>query len=470
MAHPLVPGLICSGNRYPVALSVGGYDTGNGAGVSLDALVGRLLCTHFHGVPTAVVLETSDRVYSVEPLPPESVGRMVSLLAPGASAVKVSLLATRRHVEAVAEALRATGAPIVLDPVHRATAGSAPLVAGGEEGYLEAVAGLLVPRAALVTVNAVEAEELTGVVVSDEDSMLRAARAIVERLGAAAAAVKGGHLGGDMVVDVLYTRDGWVEKTRGPRSPWDPHGGGCVFSAAAAAALAHGVGVVSAFRTASHVARLAVADAYTPMGHERPVADPSAHVVRLSGLAEACRLVRDALRILATSWGLVEPLVPETGMNIAQAAPRPRGPGDVAAVEGRLRRGTAGPVHGCVWPGASSHMARLLLSLQRAGAPVGAVLNAKPEPWLLEAAERLGLRVLRLDRSREPEPGREGGTMEWLGRLAAEEWPVDVVYDEGGWGKEPMARFLGGDAVEAAWKLVSAAAASGRRMVAQDKQ
>ena len=468
MGHPLAPGLLCTGAEYPVALSVGGYDTGNGAGVSLDALVGRLLCTHFHSVPSAVVLETSDAVYGVEPLPPETVARMVSILAPRASAVKASLLATRRHVEAVAEALRATEAPLVLDPVHRATAGSAALVVGDEEDYLDALARLLVPRAALVAANAVEAEELTGIVVSDEDSMLRAAKAIVEKMGAYAAAVKGGHLGGDRVVDVLYVRGGRVEKAWGPKSPWDPHGGGCVFSAAATALLAHGLGVVEAFHAASSLARLAVADAYTPRGYGRPVADPSAHVVRLAGLVEACRRVREALAVLTENWSLVEPLVPETGMNIAQAAPRPRGPGDVAAVEGRLRRGAAGPVHGCVWPGASSHMARLLLSLQRAGAPVGAVLNARPEPWLLEAAERLGLRVLMLDRSMEPEPGREGGTMEWLGRLAAGEWPVDVIYDRGGWGKEPMARFLGGDALEAAWKLVAAAAAAGRRR-AQDK-
>jgi len=459
LPHPLAPGLLCSGAEYPLALSIGGYDTGNGSGVSLDALVGRLLCTHFHSAPTAVVVETSDRVYAVEPLPPDTVKRMVSLLAPGASAAKASLLATRRHVEVVAEALGALHAPLVLDPVHRATAGSAGLILGDEKGYLEAVARLLVPRSALVAVNTVEAEELTGIVVSDEESMLRAARAIVERLGAEAAAVKGGHLGGDKVIDVLYVRGGHVERSRGRRSPWDPHGGGCVFSAAAAAALAHGLSVVEAFRIASSAARLAVADAYTPKGHARPVADPSAHLVRLSGLAEACRRVREALGVLTANWDLVEGLVPETGMNVAQAAPRPRGPGDVAAVEGRLRRGVGGPVYGCVWPGASSHMARLLLSLQRSGAPVGAVLNVRPERWLLEAAERLGLRVVVVDRSREPEPGREGGTMEWLGGLVAREWPVDVVYDEGGWGKEPMARFLGLDAVEAAWKLVSAAAA-----------
>src|SRR5207245_4290461 len=80
---------------------------------------------------------------------------------------------------------------------------------------------------------------LVGEPVRDPAAMERAGRALLA-LGAQAALVKGGHLPGDEVVDVLV-RDGAVRRFARPRlDTTSTHGTGCTLSAAIAAGLAHG--------------------------------------------------------------------------------------------------------------------------------------------------------------------------------------------------------------------------------------
>ncbi len=427
--------------------------------MTLAATVGRLMGVHFHTVPSALVAETPDGVEAVEPVELGLFKRMLGLHLPGASAVAATLLATRGHLESLAGALErlAPGAAVVADPVYEAGAGGG-LLADDVDGYLEAWARLLLPRARLAAVNAVEAERLTGIAIVDEESMLRAARRLVER-GAWAAAVKGGHLGGDVVVDVYVDRLGRTAMSVRPRvesCPGGVHGLGCVFASTAAAALALGGDSLEAFHAASRAAWEAAAAAYS-LGGGRCVADPARGARLAAGLLDALRSVFQALRLVWENWRLLEPLVPETGMNIVEAPGEAREPGEVVGVEGRVTRGLGRPVHGCPAPGASSHMARLVLALRRQGVQVSAAVNARPLPELLEAAGRLGLRVLRVDRSREPSPDVEGGTMEWMASQVAAAGGADMVYDTGAVGKEPMLRVLAPTAVEAVAKLVRAA-------------
>ncbi|PYO99842.1 MAG: hypothetical protein DMD60_00775 [Gemmatimonadetes bacterium] len=97
----------------------------------------------------------------------------------------------------------------------------------------------LVPLAALVTPNLDEAAVLVGGSVRGPDDMERAGRALVQ-LGARAALVKGGHLVGDVVVDVLIA-DGIARRFTRPRlETTSTHGTGCTLSAAVAAGLALG--------------------------------------------------------------------------------------------------------------------------------------------------------------------------------------------------------------------------------------
>lgn len=165
----------------------------------------------------------------------------------GADVVKTGMLATAGVVERVAAALEARDAalPLVLDPVMVATSGDR-LVDDGTEA---AIRERLLPLAALVTPNTAEAARLTGQPVEDVQAQLAAAEALVG-MGAKAALVKGGHLGGDVVTDVLVSTRGMELMERPRIRTTNTHGTGCTLASAIAALLAQGEPLPEAVRKA----------------------------------------------------------------------------------------------------------------------------------------------------------------------------------------------------------------------------
>ena len=228
----------------PVALSIAGSDSGGGAGIQAD-----LKTFHQWGVfgttaVTAVTAQDTTGVHAVHPIPAELVVRQVQVvcrdLAP--AAVKTGMLHSRALVHAVAGALKESAIPsYVLDPVMVATSGDVLLEPGATQSILKE----LVPLATVVTPNAPEAALLLGQGVEDVEEQALAARALVAG-GARAALVKGGHLEGPEVVDVLW--DGASEhRFRHPRlETRHTHGTGCTLSAALTAGLALGLSLTEA--------------------------------------------------------------------------------------------------------------------------------------------------------------------------------------------------------------------------------
>ena len=163
-----------------------------------------------------------------------------------------------RSIETVAEviALRGAGLPVVVDPVMVAKGGHR-LLADAAVAHLR---DRLVPLATVLTPNLPEAAVLVGFAIDDEAAMRRAAVAL-RGLGAGAVLLKGGHLPGDALVDVLATADG-VVAFRGARiMTRHTHGTGCTLASAVAAGLAQGMGLVDAVARARAYVRAALASA-----------------------------------------------------------------------------------------------------------------------------------------------------------------------------------------------------------------
>jgi hydroxymethylpyrimidine/phosphomethylpyrimidine kinase len=155
----------------------------------------------------------------------------------GADAIKIGMLGDIAMVEAIAALIDAyAGIPAVIDPVMIAKGGQ-PLLAGAA---IEALASLLIPRAALLTPNAPEASALIGAPVETTDHLRRAGDALLA-MGAQAVLMKGGHIAGPTVTDILMTGSG--ETTfEGPRvDSRHTHGTGCTLASACAAGLAQGL-------------------------------------------------------------------------------------------------------------------------------------------------------------------------------------------------------------------------------------
>lgn len=222
----------------PVALTIAGSDSGGGAGIQADLKVFHSFGVFGTSAITAITAQNTMGVRDVHVIPPAVVRSQIAAVAEDLppAAFKTGMLANAEIVAAVTESISAHHLPnFVLDPVMVSTSGARLLDAGAERAIVEQ----LLPRCALVTPNLDEARLLTGRGIDDEDGMVAAAEDLI-RLGASAALLKGGHLPGDIVVDILFDGRDLHRWERPRRHTRHTHGTGCALSAAIAAGLAAG--------------------------------------------------------------------------------------------------------------------------------------------------------------------------------------------------------------------------------------
>ncbi|WP_426027959.1 bifunctional hydroxymethylpyrimidine kinase/phosphomethylpyrimidine kinase [Brevundimonas sp. TWP2-3-4b2] len=219
-------------------LIIAGSDSGGGAGIQADIKAVTMLGGYAATAITAITVQNTLGVHGVYPLPLDLIEAQARAVLDdiGADAIKTGMLGSTEVVERVAAILDSSDAPAVVDPVMVAKGGQSLLDADA----VSAVKALMIPRAALLTPNAPEAEALTGLVVADLDGQRRAGEFLLG-LGARAVLMKGGHIPGDTVVDVLVTPSGET-LLEGPRvDTRNTHGTGCTLASACATGLAKGL-------------------------------------------------------------------------------------------------------------------------------------------------------------------------------------------------------------------------------------
>ena len=220
-------------------LIIAGSDSGGGAGIQADIKTVTMLGGYAATAITAITVQNTLGVTGVHPIPVAIVeGQARAVLDDiGADAIKTGMLGDIEMVETVARILdSARSAPAVVDPVMVAKGGSNLLAPGA----VDAVRSLMIPLAGLLTPNAPEAQVLTGLPVQTTDDLRRAGEALL-KLGAAAVLMKGGHVEGETVVDVLMTPDGETTFEGERIHTRHTHGTGCTLASACAAGLAQGM-------------------------------------------------------------------------------------------------------------------------------------------------------------------------------------------------------------------------------------
>jgi hydroxymethylpyrimidine kinase/phosphomethylpyrimidine kinase len=221
-----------------IALTIAGSDSGGGAGIQADLKTFQQFGVFGTSVVVAITAQNTRGVRAVEVVPETMVSAQLTALAEDLppAALKTGMLAEAALVRRVARTIRENEwAPLVVDPVIVSTSGTRLLTTEAEEVLRED----LLPLAALVTPNLDEAAILTGRVVHDTATMERAGASLL-RFGAGAALIKGGHLAGETITDVLVTPAGVRHFTRPRIGTRSMHGTGCTLSAAITAALALG--------------------------------------------------------------------------------------------------------------------------------------------------------------------------------------------------------------------------------------
>lgn len=231
-------------------LIIAGSDSGGGAGIQADIKTVTALNGFAMSAITALTAQNTLGVHAVHDVPKDFIARQIQVVLDdlGADAIKIGMLHRAEVIHAVADALEqgAKDVPLVLDPVMVAKGGHALL----EPDAVEAMHQRLLPRATLITPNVPEAEAMSGVKI-DQVADFGLVGDKLSRLGAKATLIKGGHMDGEVVTDVLWRAGAHAEVFESHRiESRHTHGTGCTLASAIACGLAQGMDLVAAISRA----------------------------------------------------------------------------------------------------------------------------------------------------------------------------------------------------------------------------
>ncbi len=448
------------GQEPPHVLTIAGSDPSGGAGLQKDLKVFTVLGAYGSGALTALTVQDTLGVHRVEPVDPNLVGEQLAAVLEDIRpiAAKTGMLANSSIVEVVAETIAQHAGDIILvvDPIMVSQSGYRLLA----KDAVDVLKTRLLPLADVFTPNIPEAEVLLTRPIETLEEMRRAAADLFRLAKGPSVILKGGHLHTHQeLVDVLAYEGGILE-IPGPHihTP-HTHGTGCTFSAALTVFLAQRLSLVDAARRAKEFVVQAIRGA-VPVGKGIGPTNP------LSVLEN--RLARyPVIEALKAAWGRLSSLpcralVPEVQINLGYALPCSGSPKDVAAFPGRivaLGRGVArigDPVYG-----ASSHVARTILTVMAYDRAYRSAMDIRYDPVYLERAKKLGYSVAEFSRKDEPDEVKikEGSTLIWGVKKAIEAIGMvpDIIYDMGDIGKEPIIRVIGHEPIEVVGKALKLA-------------
>lgn len=243
--------------EFPRVLSIAGSDSGGGAGIQADLKTFAALGCYGMTAITALTAQNTVGVRSIHGVPPHMLRDQIDAVVEdlGVHAVKIGMLHSPDIVQTVAEAIdRHALKSVVLDPVMVATSGAVLI----DEPAIAVLVRELFHRSTVITPNLDEASLLVGRLLRNERDMEAAALDLMAK-GAPAVLLKGGHLAGDLVCDLLATDGGVMHWMRAPRiQTANTHGTGCTLSSAIAAYLASGQSLLESVHAARTYVRAAL--------------------------------------------------------------------------------------------------------------------------------------------------------------------------------------------------------------------
>ena len=253
--------------RYARVLSIAGSDSGGGAGIQADLKTFSALGCYGMTAITAITAQNTQGVRAIHGVPAQMLRAQIDAVLEdiGADAVKIGMLHDPEVVCVVVEAIqRHRLQQVVLDPVMVATSGDRLMAAE----TVHVLVHELFPLASVITPNLDEAALLLDRAIDGADALDAAATALLA-LGAPAVLLKGGHLPGDTVMDVLALTDGTRLRLQSPRIvTHNGHGTGCTLSSAIAAYLALGLPLPQAVEQArAYILGAIAAGANVHTGH-----------------------------------------------------------------------------------------------------------------------------------------------------------------------------------------------------------
>ena len=435
-------------------LTIAGFDPSNGAGITKDLDVFSSLGIHGMSVPTCIVVQGPKGVQDVYPTPYVQFFEMLDNVGKGSlvDGVKIGVLWNETYIERIRSYLDnfAEGNPeVVVDPVMMSKNGKELLTEKGLKSLIE----LVFPVADVVTPNIPEASFITSREIKNLEDVKLCAKEILN-MGPKTVIVKGGHLSGEPV-DLFFDGKEFItwKKRRLNR---EVHGTGCTFSSLITAFLINGYDKREAFLASEKAMEKVLAHSFRIDADGYFYASSNIIDSRYSDRWSVLHAMKEAGEAL-TRLNIKE-FVPAVQMNMGFAIRDAKGIEDVAAFPGRI-----GVYNGKIIIkgepdfGASSHVARLILTCMKYYPHIRSCVSIRYERAIIEKAREATMKILFFDRKYEPEKVKEaeGKSLDFLTDevLKAEHVLPDIIYDSGDIGKEPIIRLFARDPLELIKKM-----------------
>jgi len=423
-------------------ISIAAYDPSGGAGIGADMKVFACLGVQGAGVMTALAPQTSKNgVLELFPIPTDLLQKELEAVHQELNprAYKIGAVGSLDNAKKIHDMLQGYEGPIINDPVFSASCGGTLI----DDTSPREVADLLFPISTMVTPNTEELSILTGRDISIPSEVVSALNELSEMYNTDFLAT--GVRWPDNIIGDIFLYKGQIRElkrkavTESERT-W--HGLGCALSSAIAVYTTFGLDMFKSILKA----RYFVYNLLQASREEDWLLRHGLCQSRAENALEAMNITSNALRKLSQIKGF-EYFVPEVGINIAFI---PWGGADsveeVIGLSSRIVKGPQGPlITGQPCLGGSSHVARLVLEINRRWPNIRAGMNISFCEEIVDAARGLGLRVEAVERRDEPpqQRGKEGTTLGWIAQSLQDGEPPHLIYDRGDIGKEPMVRILG---------------------------
>ncbi len=423
--------------KKPIALSIAGSDSGAGAGVQADLKTFSALNIYGVTVITSVTSQNTKKVQDSINLPTSNIKSQIQAINSdfNLDAIKIGMLNSKEIIKTVSSEIKDLNAPIILDPVMVAESGDALI----KEEAINSLKNDLFGKTELVTPNKSEAEKLSNKEIKSKKDIRSVCENTIDQ-GAKNVLITGGHLAGDD-----YFFDGKnLTKIPGENLKIKSHGSGCTHSSAIASFLAKGNKLIDSIRKAKNFTNTAIKKSQKIGKGNRPV-NQFYSVLNKSDKFKVLFNIKKALNNIEEDF---YKLIPEVGTNVGMATKFAENKEEIAAIPGRIvSKNTKHKVVGCPSFESSDHIARLILKVKEFDDEIRAAANIKFSEDILEKINKLDLTLSSFKRESVPEKdtmshGAEKAIIKNNGVVP------DIIYDEGGVGKEPMIRVFGKKATD----------------------
>ena len=428
-----------------IALTIAGSDPSGGAGVQADIKSFNVVGVHGLSVITCLTVQNTKRVVKINSVLPEIIGQQIDVLLEDVKpdAVKTGMLHEKNIVSIVADRISQNDLKVVVDPVMVATSGDSL----SKSDFVDAIKNKLIPITFILTPNIMETEILTDRKLNTLEKIKKSCKDLYD-FGAKNVLIKGGHLKGRMVKDVFFDGSKFNVLSLPRIDERKAHGSGCTLSAVITGLIAKGISPLDAVKHAKYIIWNMINHGYI-IGKGADVLDHSIRNicnvpltypsnVRFSIWRELKHSIDELLDFLPLN------LIPEVGINFGYALKDAKSTMDVCAINGRIVKTLRRPTRiGEIDYGTSKHIASIILAAMKYDPNTRSAMNVKFSKDTIKDCKKINLSIGNFDRT--DEPNNVSSTMEWGTKKVISKLNCvpDVIYDEGGLGKEPMIRILG---------------------------